>query len=223
MIQKNSNMENQTPQPAQQQPETGKRPVEHKNELGRVLGVVIIALLVLGGLYMIVKSKTYTKNNTYAAPSATQVQPSPSPTPLPPLGTVSITSLQQQATVGKPLQVVVKGDTQGKAVVGFDILITYDPALLTVGQITPLDRSFEISSFTKRKGEISVTGTKLVGGTASNALVNAALLNVSFNPLKAGPATVELKEAIGNERTKFVDGQNAKYSPELGSFSFTIL
>ncbi len=159
-----------------------------------------------------VKEKTSMNENT-----------SIEPTKVPVGGSFNFTTAATTVKAGQNTLVTIKGDSEGKSIVGFDILITYDPESVRINQVVSKNAEFQISSFTKKLGQISVTGTKTSGNSLAAILNASDLVTISVTPLRAGPLGLELKENIGNEKTKFIDQDYQEYTPNLGSLNLEVL
>lgn len=138
-------------------------------------------------------------------------------------GSMNIISTTPTSRLGRPTSVSVTGDSEGKDIVGFDILISYDSTILRIGQVTPLTSDFQISSYTKNAGIISITGTKSSTVQSESVLTNEELLSISFTPLKRGSADVTVRESINNESSKYIDMNFQQFTPRVNSVRLEIL
>jgi hypothetical protein len=197
---------------------TQQRTNDHSAVNHHILWMVVIVVLIifagLGAFYVTMKSK---------GEAQMQYQLAATPTSVPPLGSLSLSAQTTQAKVGQSIGMKVVADSEGKDVAGFDILISYDSQFLKVNTVTSLNPNFQISSFTKRKGEISITGTKVSGPQSSAVLSTSNLVAISLSGVKAGQTNVDIKPTITNERTKFIDMNSQQYMPKLSSLQLTIL
>jgi len=196
---------------------------DHSEINHHILWMLVIVILIvftgIGVFYTTMKNSAASKQMTADSMKAKVAVP----TAVPALGTLSLSTTAPQTKVGQNMKVTVVGDSESTDVAGFDILISYDPQMLVVNTVTSLNTNFQISSFTKRKGEISITGTNISGAKGSGVLSARNLVSISFNGVKAGKTNIDIKPMINNERTKFIDMKFQQYMPKLGSLQLAIL
>ena len=125
--------------------------------------------------------------------------------------------------VGQPVLAIIQADSSEKDIVGFDILLTYDPAILDVPTVTSMNSHFQIASFTKKRGFVSVTGTKSSVNQGTNVFTNTPLVKLTFSPLKVGSVDISIQQQVNTEKTKFIDTSFQHIYPQAGLATLEIL
>jgi hypothetical protein len=176
----------------------------------------LILFMAVGGMYLLSSRQ---KNVSNDSNSTADVSPQPVRS-----GTMKVVPEKSGSyTVGKEVAVFVTGDSQGKDVVGYDILLTYDPNILSVPVVTSSDTSFQVTSFTKKKGFVSITGTKTANNQSTNVFKNTQLVKLVFNATKKGTVNVAIKQQVNKEQTKFVDATFQHLYPQVGLVTLEVL
>ena len=196
--------------------------VEPSNQNSMKRTVVLVSLILFVGLGGLLLAMKKSQNNMSKTDQTTAVN-TPVPTAVPLLGKVNITVSPSSIKVGTPVKATVTADSEGKDIAGFDILISYDANFVTVANIAPVNKDFQITSFTKKLGQISMTGTKSSSKNAPTILNNADLVTVTFNPIKKGTTKIELKKSINQEVSKFIDSEYKQFTPNLSLVQLEIL
>lgn len=179
---------------------------------------IIIALLVLiavtGVLLYLKGSQTKVTNTEGVAPSIV-------PTERPTTGMFELTAAETELVVGKPTKVTVVANSEGKDVVGYDVILPLSPAEISNVSVKSLVPDFQI--FTNESEEyLAVTGIKGLTSKNVNVLSETPLIEITFTPLKAGTLSMFLFEEKGREVTKFVDTDTKLYYPTLTSLDLVV-
>ncbi len=205
--------------------EKKKNEVSSQSNLLRNSIVILLVIFVAIGLFLGVLGKNQPRNPEITTKAQVSNTPVPVNHPVVPGGSfnISIKENTRKFNVGRLLPVTVKGNSEGKEIAGFDVLITYDPSVLLVSKVLPRESQFQISSFTKKKGQISITGTKVSASKTPTMLNDEDIVVVNFVTLKESSTTIELKQEIKNEKTRMIDSKYYEFKPNLNSVSVKIL
>jgi hypothetical protein len=125
------------------------------------------------------------------------------------------------ASVGQPLNLVVKASSGGKDIAGYDVLLAIDPAQFEIQSITSELASFSILKFEKGT-HVTITGIKGLGQNDPTIFNETPLLLVILKPIKKGESTVSVLLGQDKEKTMLVDTEVEPLTPQVGSLSVSI-
>lgn len=109
-------------------------------------------------------------------------------------------------------------DSMGFDVVGYDVILTYDPQQLEIVQASSLLPEFTLFKI-KRENYMVLTGAKKLSATAQTVLTNKDVINVTVKPKISGTISLNIMTQQGKETTKFVDDKSAIHYPQVGSIN----
>lgn len=136
-------------------------------------------------------------------------------------GVFSVNTSDQVASVGVPMKVLVKADSSGRAVVGFDAILKYDVEAFTLGEVKSSLTGFTAIA-SSRKNFLEVTSFKDLVSSVAPVFNNTEVLEVTLTPLKAGIFTVDLIDEVGSSNTKYIDGNTEVFIPQVNSVTVTV-
>lgn len=179
---------------------------------------IIIALLVL---IAVTGFLLYLKGSQKRVTTTEGITPSVVPTERPATGMFELTASETEPTVGQPTKVTVRASSDGKDVVGYDVILPLSPTEIKDVSVKSLVPDFQI--FTNENEDyLAVTGIKGLTSKNVNVLSETPLIEITFTPLKAGTLSVFLFEEKGREVTKFVDTDTKLYYPTLTSLDLVV-
>lgn len=114
-------------------------------------------------------------------------------------GSIKVKSPRASLKVGEKMTVTVYVDSGGKSTDGTDLIINYDPKLLSIDTIGPDKKAMAISdiyneypsnSIDDKKGIIAVSG---IANDSNGMVVNGILGSIIFTAKSAGKSTISVE------------------------------
>jgi len=174
------------------------------------IGSSILVLLILAGFVM------YLKNGMKASTEKTVEVTAVAPTAYPATGSFSIVSETQTTTVGTLTKATILANTDGKDLVGYDLLFSVPADKMGSVKATSLLPDFQV--FVKENaGYVTITGIRGLASTSSQILAETPLVEVSFVPKVSGNLELSVLSSMQNELTKFVDTETKLFYPNVSS------
>lgn len=160
-----------------------------------VIGGLIVVAELIWASYMLLgnQSQNYQKDT---AQIVTEPTPQPSQTPVSQTAIVTLNAVQNVVKIGEILTVDILIDSSAKTD-GSDLVIQYDPALLSV-ELTPqktpvkvdtIYTDYPINTIDTKTGKITVAGVSLTEGGVET---KGKFGSVTFKARKAGEANIAL-------------------------------
>ncbi len=177
---------------------------------------IIIVIIVMVTMYGLSK-----KNSLFPGSNSSQNIPSVVPTKtIEGSVSLSVDSTVKAIVNGRTFLKVI-GNSNGKEVTGFDLLLKYDPLMVEVMQVQSTAQDFQVMS--KDGGNIlSITGYKMPSAKTKSVFSESEIINIVVRPKKAGPAVFEILAENGKEVTKFVDASTSIFYPATGKITVEI-
>lgn len=123
--------------------------------------------------------------------------------------------------VGQSVVFTPTFNSDGKDVIGYDLLVTYDEDALTYNGATSLLPSFSIVPVVK-DGLISVTGYKPPEVKTETVFKNSQVIRIVFTAKKAGKHSISVVPTSGKQTSKFVDPDLNKLYPRTSSVEIVV-
>ncbi|OGK21059.1 hypothetical protein A2866_01875 [Candidatus Roizmanbacteria bacterium RIFCSPHIGHO2_01_FULL_39_8] len=204
-------------------PQTKTNPVAAK-QLPVMKLVLLSLVIVFAVLLFVVYSSQKAKNLEEGSKITTSQNPSlvtatVSPRPLE--GAFSLTASQSSVAVNSPVTVTLEADSNGKAVVGYDLILQYDPAALEITSATSLLPDFTVYPI-KSADHYSVTATKKITSEDPSIFNQAGVLNLIVTPKKSGSQSLRLVSNLGNEKTQMVDETTKVIYPAVSEITLEV-
>lgn len=122
---------------------------------------------------------------------------------------------------GQPVNLTVVADSGGENIVGWDLLVAYDPAAFEFVRADSILADFKIYSY-KRPNHVSLTSIKSLQSNTPAVFKKTAVASLVFQPKKKGRFTLTLKDSLGKEKTNFVNTVTKRISPQLNQITIEI-
>jgi len=108
------------------------------------------------------------------------------------------------AKVGSPFVVRVDANSKGSDIIGYDVVLKYDPTVLEFVSVNSMVSDFQIFN---RVGtdNVSVTGTKAVQAKQKTVFNGTGIVSFTFKPKKATTTEISLQGIHGKLKSKLVD------------------
>ncbi len=181
--------------------------------------VAIIFLLLLVAL--IFKKKVTTPKSAQSTPSVTKIIP----TVKPKQGSMTLKKATGENSIVAKLNattnLTISLDSMGFDMVGYDVIVSYDPQQLEIVQATSLLPEFTLFKI-KRESYMVLTGAKKPSATAQTVLTNKDIINVTIKPKITGTVSLNIMTEQGKETTKFVDNATVVHYPQVNSINIEV-
>jgi len=187
---------------------------------GRSPVKAIIAIVLLVGLGAFAFFSAQQKKPT------TPVRPSrvsstvPSVTPRPILGSMTISSTSSRFSKGSPVTLQIQASSQGRQVVGYDAVVTYDKTAFDFVKAMSLMNDFKVYSY-DRPTYVSLSAIKSLQDNKVITWSNQSLVELTFQPKKTGTFIFSLNP-VGKEASKLVDEKAQVIYPSTGKLELEI-
>lgn len=190
-------------------------------EKGRspVKAIVALVLLVGLGAFLYFSSQ---QNKTSAPIRPNRVTSTvPSVTPRPVIGAMMISSSGGvRFSKSSPVTVQVQASSQGRQIVGYDVVVTYDKTAFDFVKAVSLMDNFKVYSY-DRPTYVSLSAIKSLQDNKPDTWNNQALSELTFQPKKTGTYTFSLSP-VGKEASKLVDEKTQAIYPSTGQLQLEV-
>lgn len=129
------------------------------------------------------------------------------------------TETQATFSAGSAKTVAINMNTEGKSVLGYNLIIQYDPSQITIGKITSAIPAFTATQNERVPGFIVVDGVKSSPDNTPVMFNNSPILNVPVTANSAGMYELRLIEKNDRDEAKFFDETMTPYYPAGGVMS----
>ena len=136
-------------------------------------------------------------------------------------GVFGLSTASQSASIGVPIVIVLKADSNGRGVVGYDAIVQYDVTAFTLGEVKSTVAGFTAIA-SSRKNYLEVTSFKDSASTVAPVFKDTDILTVTLTPLKAGVFNVDLLDEIESSNTKYIDSETKVYVPQVDDLTVTV-
>lgn len=179
--------------------------------------IVLILLVVLGTVLYV-----STQKNTSAPIRPTRVTSTvPTVTPRPVLGSMTISSSGgTRFSNSSPITVQIQASSEGRQIVGYDVVVTYDKTGFDFVKATSLMDDFKIYSY-DRPTYVSLSAIKSLQDDKSTSWNNQSLVELTFQPKNTGAFTFSLTP-VGKEASKLVDEKAQAIYPSTGQLQLEV-
>lgn len=189
--------------------------MERKNNIFIYLLVVFFAIFFGTGIFLVISSnKTKTSDNSDMTTSAIQEEKMVIPTEVPTTGSLILSKEFETTKVNNNFVVTVSADSNQKNIVGYDLILFYDPLATEFVKVESLLPNFQIYSY-KHENYIVITAVKSLQNQSSSAFSDSKILSFTFLGKKIGTNSLSLRNSYGNETTKLVTDKTESLNPKL--------
>lgn len=204
-------------------PQTQANPVATKQL--PVMKLLLLSLVVVFGvLLFVVYSSQKAKKEEESSKVATSQSPNvvdEAASPMPTEGMFSLTTSQSIMAVNTPVTVTLEANSNGKAIVGYDLVLQYDPDSIEITSATSLLPDFTVYPI-KSADHYSITATKKITSEDPSIFSQMGILNLIVTPKKSGSLNLGLVSSLGNEKTQMVDETTKVIYPEVGEITLQV-
>ncbi len=185
--------------------------------------IIFFAIFVGSGLFLALANKDGTGNQQAVATSTagSGQQDIILATPAPKQGLFSILPSSNTTSVGDQVTFNIKADSNNKNIVGYDLLVFYDPLSFNFINATSDLPNFKIYNYAKAN-YISLTAIKNPQDKTASTFFNTDVLNLTFKAVKVGQSTFSLKSKAGSETTDMTTDKSEVLNPALNNVTISV-
>lgn len=211
-----SNHSETTPSPA----------ANDKHELQIYLALTVAVFIILGVVvaHMILKNR----EQTAMAPEQQQATTLPLNQDKPLDMTkawMKVSADSSSVTLGQSVSLTATGDSEGHAVTGFDVLLSF-PNTLNLVSVKESNSSFQLFKGAEQKvGEYTILPLTFTLASEKNDGIifkGDVLFTASFTAVSSGKTAITILPSLDNKTTKFVDSQVKVVIPQVQQAKITI-
>ena len=122
---------------------------------------------------------------------------------------------------GKEVNIDLIADSNQKNIVGYDLVLSYDPLAFDFVKATSNLPNFKIYSY-KKDSYLSFLATKNLQSQTSAVFTQTKIASLSFKPLKAGRYNFTLKSLMGQDKTDLVTDKTEVLNPKLNKLEVEV-
>jgi hypothetical protein len=175
------------------------------NKLLPIIAVAVMAICI--GALIVMTLINRSGSGLITVPPVPTAGPSVTPTliPHPTLGSMTMKTKDglTKYQVGHPVTLVIQADSEGKSIVGYDAIMSYDNTGFSYGGGTSLSQDFKLYAY-DRKTYVAFSGIRSLQSNKLDAWSSFPLIEVVMMPKSKGNYTFELSPE-GREASKLVD------------------
>ena len=142
-----------------------------KNKTFLILIIIFFVVFVGTGVFLAIVNNRQENKNANGAANTVNL----SPTPRAVTGAMTLSSDETSFSKNSQVKLSVSADSAGKNIVGYDLLISYDPLALNFVGVASNLANFKIYSY-QRKNYIALTSLKTVSDNTPTVFSNTKLL-----------------------------------------------
>lgn len=201
----------------------GNAPAQESGNRRPVIIAGLVIMLAVMAVFMLMSGKKGKQGLTPQSGNSAKAEvPTATLIPYPTQGvmTVYYEGEKRKFPVKDPITLKIKASSEGKAVVGYDIILSYDTEAFSVVSAQSLLQSFSLRSF-KRPSYLSLSGFRSLQDNDKKPWKNKAIAQVVLQPKKAGTFELSLTPQ-GSETSKLVDDSSQVIYPKTGKLQLDI-
>jgi len=127
-------------------------------------------------------------------------------------GSIKLTLEKGSYVKGEKVSINLEADSGDKSVVGYDIVLSYDPMAFEFVSATSSLSDYKLYSY-KKENHLTLTAVKNLSSASSP--LKSKIATLVFNPIKLGEYNFTLESSINSEKTNMVTDKTEILSPEL--------
>jgi hypothetical protein len=179
--------------------------------------VIFLAIFVGTSIFLIFNNK---KSPSVKKTTGTVVT---IPTVKPTEGSLNLISEKEKISLSADKEVIINlvADSNEKNIVGYDLVLSYDPLAFTFVNATSNITDFQIYTY-KRDNYVSFLAAKTVQSQTQVVFTQTKIASFVFRPLKTGKFNFSLKPLIGKDKTDLVTDKTEVFSPKLNELKIEV-
>lgn len=196
--------------------------MNEKNSVFIYLLVVFFAIFFGTGIFLVFSSsKAKTVSKTDTTTSTIKVENMVIPTGVPTLGSLILSKEFETTKINDNFVVTVSADSGQKNIVGYDLILYYDPSVTQFVKAESLLPDFQVYPYEKGN-YILITAVKGVQSQSQSIFSGSRILSFTFTAKKIGKNNLSLRSSFGNENTKLVTDKTESLNPKLNDLQIGI-
>lgn len=192
-----------------------------KNNIFVYLMIVFLAIFFGTGIFLFLSNSKAKQNNETAVTSSIKEEKMEIPTEVPTQGSLTLSTTSTSVKLNYNFNVDVTANSDQKNIVGYDLVVNYDPATIEFINAQSLLPGFQIYTY-KKENYVLITAVKGLQNQAQSAFSDNKILTLTFLSKKIGTGSLSLKSPSGNEKTKLVTDTTESLNPKLSDLQIEI-
>lgn len=178
--------------------------------------VIFLAVFIGTSIFLILNKKPLSEKETIAT---TVIIPTVKPTQ----GSLNLKLEKEEISLStdKELKIDLIADSNEKNIVGYDLVVSYDPLAFAFVKATSNLADFKIYTY-KRDNYLSFLATKTLQSQTSSVFTQTKIASLVFKPIKAGKYSFSLKPLMGKEKTDLVTDKTEVINPKLNELEIKV-
>ena len=189
------------------------------NKILTYLLIAFLAVFVVSGAFMFFSNKktdsTVSNESISPAVSEETTQPKIEPTE----GSMKLILDKGSYTKGEKVSINLEADSGDKSVVGYDVILSYDPLAFEFVSASSSLADYKLYSY-KKENYLTLTAVKNLSSASSP--LKSRIATLVFSPIKSGEYNFSLEASINSEKTNMVTDKTEVLSPELDGVTIKI-
>lgn len=196
--------------------------MEEKNNIFIYLLIVFLAIFFGTGIFLMISGgRSKTANKGDSATSTIKEEKMIIPTETPTVGSLLLSKGFESAKNNDNFTVTVLANSGQKNIVGYDLILYYDPLAVKFVEAKSLLPDFQIYSY-DRGNYIVVTAVKGLQNQSQSVFSENKILTFTFIAKKTGKNSLSLRNNLGGEKTKLVTDKTESLNPKLNDLQIEI-
>lgn len=197
--------------------------IQGKNKIFIYLLVIFFAVFIGTGIFLVANNKKTTINEQAASTSIIKEEKMIIPTAELTQGSLNLKLENEEISLStdKELEINLVADSNEKNIVGYDLVLSYDPSSFDFVGATSNLADFKIYSY-KRDGYLSFLAAKTLQSQTSSVFTQTKIASLVFRPVKTGKFTFSLKPLIGKDKTNLVTDKTEVINPKLNELEIEV-
>ena len=194
-----------------------------KNNIFIYLLIVFLAIFFGTGVFLIMSSSKAKPTNQAGATTAaiTKEGEMVVPTSVPTEGNLTLLADKEVVKNNNNFIVTMTANSGQKNIVGYDMVLYYDPASMEFVKAESLLPDFQIYPY-KKDNYIVITAVKSLQSQSLSVFSGNKILSFTFTGKKIGKNNLSLRSSIGNEKTKLMTDKTETLNPKLSDLQIEI-
>ncbi len=193
-----------------------------KNNIFIYLLVVFLAIFFGSGIFLVISnSKAKTTDKADMTTSTIKEGKMIIPTSEPTEGSLLLSKEFGSVKINNNFIVTVSANSGQKNIVGYDLILYYDPSSTEFIKAESLLPDFQIYTY-KRENYVVITAVKGLQNQEQSIFSESKILTFTFIGKKIGKNSLSLRSSMGKEKTNLVTDKTELLSPKLNDLQIEI-
>lgn len=195
---------------------------QEKNNIFVYLLIVFLAIFFGTSIFLVISSgKAKTADKTDMTTSTIKEEKMVIPTEAPTSGSLLLSKEFESVKINNNFTVTVSANSDQKNIVGYDLILYFDPSTVEFIKTESLLPDFQIYSY-KRENYVIITAVKGLQNQNLSVFSENKILSFTFLGKKIGKNNLSLRSSLGNEKTKLVTDKTETLNPKLSDLEIDV-